>query len=52
MYTVLIYPGRAHWYKPIEELTESFSCQADAESYIRTIRKYKPNYYFRVFSYD
>lgn len=52
MYTVLIYPGRAHWYKPIEEITETFETMEEVEEYIRIVRKYKPNYYFQVLDHD
>lgn len=43
-----VYPGRAHWYKPIEELTECYNSREEAEADARVIAKYRPDYYIEI----
>ena len=48
MYTLYVYPGISHWYKPIEELTETFSTIEEAEETMRLIAKFRPQYTFEI----
>lgn len=45
-YTVYVYPGREHWHKPINELTESFCTKNGAKQYVKPIKSYNKNYVF------
>ena len=47
-YTLLVYPGRAHWYKPIEELCVSFCTLEEAENEKRIIERLRPKYYCEI----
>lgn len=51
-WSVIVYSGRAHWDKPIEELEEAFQTRSAAESYAATIRKYNPGYYTDIYKED
>lgn len=47
-YTLLVYPGRAHWYKPIEDLCVSFCTLEEAENEKRIIERLRPKYYCEI----
>lgn len=48
-YKVLVYSGRAHWDKPIEELTAYFPTREDAERYAHIFCDCDPKYRAEIY---
>ena len=45
---VIVFPSRAHWEKPIAELTESFPTEKAAQDYARIFANYNPKYVVEI----
>ena len=47
-FQLLVYPGRAHWYKPIDELSLLYRAREEAEEAKRMIEKYNSKYLVEI----
>lgn len=47
-YEMIVYSGRAHWDKPIDEICDVFETRGEAEQTAKLIEKYQPNYYIDI----
>lgn len=47
-YEVIVYSGKSHWDKPIDEICNVFETRREAERAAKVIEKYNPNYYIEI----
>lgn len=48
MYAVIVYNGKSHWNKPIDEISLVFETMEEAKTYADSIEIYRPEYYIEI----